>query len=97
MDKGNVRERNTYLHTYIHTHSYTHRHTHTAEYYSAITKKEILPSAATWIDLQGIMPSEINQTGTSLVVQWLRIHLPIKGIQVQSLFQELRSHMPRGN
>ena len=30
-------------------------------YYSAIRKKEILPFAATWRDLEGIMLSEINQ------------------------------------
>ena len=34
--------------------------------------------------------------GTSLVVQWLRIHLPTQGTWVQSLVEELRSHMPRG-
>ena len=31
--------------------------------------------------------------GTSLVVQWLRIHLAIHGTWVQSLARELRSHM----
>ena len=32
-------------------------------YYSAIKKKnEILPCAATWMDLEGIMLSEISQT-----------------------------------
>ena len=31
--------------------------------------------------------------GTSLVVQWLRNHLPMQGMQVQSLVGELRSHM----
>ena len=35
--------------------------------------------------------------GTSLVVQWLRIHLPMQGKQVQSLVRELGSHMSRGN
>ena len=35
--------------------------------------------------------------GTSLVVQWLRICLPMQGTQVRSLVGELRSHMPRGN
>ena len=34
--------------------------------------------------------------GTSLAVQWLRFHLPMKGVQVQSLVGELRSHMPQG-
>ena len=35
--------------------------------------------------------------GTSLVVQWLRIHFPMQDTQVQSLVGELRSHMPVGN
>ena len=36
-------------------------------------------------------------SGTSLVVQLLRIHLPMQGMWVQSLVGELRSHMPRDN
>ena len=32
------------------------------EYYSAIKMNEIMPFAATWMDLEGIMPSEISQT-----------------------------------
>ena len=32
------------------------------EYYSAIKKNEILPFATTWMDLEGIMLSEISQT-----------------------------------
>ena len=32
--------------------------------------------------------------GTSLVVQWLRIRLPMQGTQVRSLVRELRSHVP---
>ena len=35
--------------------------------------------------------------GSSLVVQWLRIHLAMQGTQVQSLVRELRSHMPWDN
>ena len=35
---------------------------YTMEYYSAIKKDEILPFAATWMDLKSIMISEISQT-----------------------------------
>ena len=35
-------------------------HMHAVEYYSAI-KNEILPFATTWIDLEGIMLSEVSQ------------------------------------
>ena len=31
--------------------------------------------------------------GTSLVVLWLRLHLPVRGVQIQSLIGELKSHM----
>ena len=34
---------------------------------------------------------------TSLVGQWLRIHLAMQGTQVQYLVRELRSHMLQGN
>ena len=34
---------------------------YTLEYYSAIKKNEILPFAATWIDPENIVVSEINQ------------------------------------
>ena len=35
--------------------------------------------------------------GTSLVVQWLRIRLPMQGMQIRSLVGVLRSHMPQCN
>ena len=34
--------------------------------------------------------------GISLVVQWLRLHLSMQGVWVQSLVRELRSHMTHG-
>ena len=44
----------------VHTH--THTHTHTQEYYSAMKKNEILSFATTWMELEGIMLSEISQS-----------------------------------
>ena len=37
------------------------------EYYSVITKNDVLPFAATWIDLKGIMLSEVSQRKTNTV------------------------------
>ena len=34
---------------------------HTMEYYSAIKKNEIMPFAATWMELETIILSEVNQ------------------------------------
>ena len=45
------------------THTHTHTHTHTLEYYAAIKKNEIMPFAATWMDLEFIILSEVSQTG----------------------------------
>ena len=44
----------------VHTH--THSSVHTMEYYSAIKKNEILPFAATQMDLKGIMLGGISET-----------------------------------
>ena len=46
---------------YIHTHTHTHTHTHRG-ILSVIQKNVILPFATTWMDLEGIMLSEISQT-----------------------------------
>ena len=40
------------------THTHTHTHTHTMEYYSAI--KKTTPFAATWMDLEIIILSEVS-------------------------------------
>ena len=33
-----------------------------AEYYSAIKKSELMPFAATWMDLESVLLSEVSQT-----------------------------------
>ena len=43
------------------THTHTHTHTHTLEYGSAIKKNELMPFAATWMDLEIIILSEIRE------------------------------------
>ena len=35
---------------------------HTMEYYSAINKNKIMPFAATWMDLEIVILSEVSQT-----------------------------------
>ena len=39
-------------------------HKCTMEYYSAIKKNKIMPFAATWMDLEMIILSEVSQTKT---------------------------------
>ena len=40
---------------------------YTMEYYFAIKKNEIVPFATTWMELEGIMLSEISQRKTKIV------------------------------
>ena len=43
------------------------------EYFSAITKNEILPFATTWVEFQGIMLSEVSQTKTNIIQSLLYV------------------------
>ena len=56
----------------VYTHAHTHARTyiHLQEYYSAIKKNEIMPSEATWMDLEIIIKSEKDKYHmVSLTVQ----------------------------
>ena len=46
-------------------------YTHTMEYYSAIKKNEIMLFAATWMDLEITILSEVSQTETNII--WYHI------------------------
>ena len=51
-----------------------------------------------WTQLAGwkITTTTIRFRDTSLVIQCLRLCLPMQGVRLQSLVWELRSHMPHG-
>ena len=40
---------------------------YTMEYYSAIKKNEIMPFAATWMDLEIIILNEVNEKKTNAI------------------------------
>ena len=45
---------------------------YTMEYYSAIKKNEILPFATTWVELEGIMISELRERQKSYAFTHMR-------------------------
>jgi len=50
--------------------------THTMEYYSATRRDKILPFGTTWMDLAGMMLSEIGQR--SILYEFIYIYIYIK-------------------
>ena len=44
---------------------------YTMEYYSAIKRKEVTAFAATWMDLEIIMLSEVSETPTSNAITYM--------------------------
>ena len=55
---------------------------YTMEYYSAIKKNEILSFAATWMDLEIIILSEVSQTKTNIISLICGIKKKIKQINI---------------
>ena len=51
----------------VYVYIYTHTQTHKMEYSSATKRHTILPFAATWMDLEAIMPNEISQRKTNTI------------------------------
>ena len=58
--------------TLTHIHRYMYIHTHTMEYCSAIEKNEIMPFAATWLDLEIVMLSEDRERQISYIIHMIR-------------------------
>ena len=81
-----------------HTHTHTHTHTHSHKgWYSAIKKKEILPFSTTWMDLEGVMQSEISQRKTNAVSSYLYMESKTKTkIKSQFTEKEIRFLVTRG-
>ena len=59
---------------------------YTVEYYSAIKKNNILPFAATWLDLEGIMLSEISQWKINTV--WYHLYVESKKYNKTSKYNQ---------
>ena len=51
---------------------------YTMEYYSAIKKNKIMPFAATWMDLENIILSEVSQTKTNTICYHLYVESKIR-------------------
>ena len=51
-------------------------HIYTMEYYSAIKRNEIMPFAATWMDLEIVIFSAVSQTKTNII--WYRLYVESK-------------------
>jgi len=58
-----------YTHTYAYIYVYTHIYIYTMQYSSATKKNEVMPFTATWIDLEIIILSGINQTEEN--ISWI--------------------------
>ena len=71
--------------------THTYIHTHTMEYYSAIKKNEIRPSAATRMDLENTTLSEKSQRKTNMILYHLYMESK-KIIQMNVYTKQVHRH-----
>ena len=75
-----------------HTHTYTHTHTHAAMLLSH-KKDKILPFTAIWMDLEGILLSEITQQEKTNAV-WYHLFVESKKCQQNSEYNKKEVNPP---
>ena len=67
---------------------------YTMEYYSVIKKNEIMPFAATWMDLQIIILNEVRQRKTNIM--WYKLYVESKKNDKMNLFtKQKQTHRHR--
>ena len=65
---------------------------YTMEYYSSIKKNEIIPFAATWMDLEVIILSEVRQRKTNTIWYHLYVESNLKMIQKNLFIKQKLTH-----
>ena len=65
---------------------------YTMEYYSAIKKNEIMPFAATWMDPEIIILSEVSQRKTNILC--FHLYVEYKKMIQMNLFTEQKLGLP---
>ena len=55
------------MEVYIYIYIYIYIYVYTIQYYLAIKRNKIMPFAATWMDLDIVILSEISQTKTNTI------------------------------
>ena len=64
---------------------------YTVEYYSDIKKNEVMPFAATWMDLEIIILSEVSQTKTNII--WYHLYVESKKNDTNELtYKQKQTH-----
>ena len=74
----------THTHTHIHTYIHIYIYIYIVKYYSAIKKIEILPSAATWMNLESIVLSKISQRKTNTVMIPIHVYRALEHVHNRS-------------
>ena len=67
LRKKNTLDQRILFYFFFRFYCHVHTHTHTVEYYLVAGKKEILPFITKWMDLEGVMLSQIWKDKYSMI------------------------------